>query len=318
MQKLIRNIGKMQLVIGLLLINLVLVIIYTPSHYYFEMLQSLAFQILFLIGGFLLVFLFTKKWVGAFTTALAILILLFHLPLIGSKVSIPANTSVAHFNVLKLNKAFDKTIRAALDTKADFISFNEITPEWECQLIDNLQAEYPYYHSQLAENNSFGIAVFSKKPLHDVQVRYWGADYIPSLTGYTTFLNQQIHFVAAHTIPPVSKYHYAVRNNHLHQIKDYLQTINGPKMLIGDLNAVSWSAPIVALREENKLLDSRQTWQPTYPAGFEWLAIPIDHIFHSQDMLCTEFHTIKSTGSDHYGILGKYFINELYGKSKDK
>jgi len=61
-------------------------------------------------------------------------------------------------------------------------------------------------------------------------------------------------------------------------------------------------------------LDSRKTWAPTFPAWFKFAAIPIDHIFHSQDMLCTNFSTIKTTDSDHYGILGEYYINELYGQ----
>ena len=222
---------------------------------------------------------------------------------------------IAHFNVLKHNTSYEATIQAALQSNADFLSFNEITPTWECELIDELGGTYPYYISQLAVNNSFGIAVFSKSPILDIAIHYWGDENIPTLTGSTHFLATKVHFVAAHTIPPVTKKNYSLRNNHLHAIKNHLSQIDDAKILVGDLNAVSWSPEIKRLRAESSVLDSRKSWLPTYPSWSTLLAIPIDHIFHSQEMYCTDFYTIKSTNSDHYGIVGEYYVNEMYGQN---
>jgi len=116
MKTIINKFGKFQLSIGLIIINLVLVILYTPSHFYFEMIQSYAFQFLLLISVIFSLFVLSKKWIGALTSFLAIIMLLSHLPLIGTNVSTEANISIAHFNVLKLNDAYEKTIQAAISS----------------------------------------------------------------------------------------------------------------------------------------------------------------------------------------------------------
>lgn len=315
MKKILKILCKQELAIGLLILNAVLLIIYTPAHYYFEMFQSMAFQFLIGIMVLFLFFLFNKRWAGSLSVLLAIFLLILHLPLYESTISQKSNISIAHFNVLKWNNSFNKTILAAIESDADFISFNEVSPDWAKNLEPNLCEIYPYSYIKLASNNSFGIAVFSKNPLTELAVHYWGNEEIPTITGKVRFIGTTINFVAAHTIPPVTKHYYSIRNNHLHAIKDYFTSIEGSKILVGDLNAVSWSAPLAALRSENKLKDSRQSWLPTYPAWFQLVAIPIDHIFYSQDMHCTDFYTIKSTDSDHYGIVGKFYLNELLVKN---
>ena len=315
MKKLLNLLCKNELAVGLLILNAVLLIIYTPAHYYFEMFQSMAFQIMLVIILLFFIFLFNKRWAGSLSALLGVFLLVLHLPLYENNSTSPSNMSIAHFNVLKLNSSFDKTIEAALESDADFISFNELSPAWALALESNLCEQYPYYYTQLADNNSFGIAVYSKTPLHEVKVHYWGTQEIPTLTGNVRFVNSQVHFVAAHTIPPVTKEFYSIRNNHLHAIKDYFAGIEGSKILVGDLNAVSWSEPLIAIRDEHLLKDSRQSWQPTFPAWFGIAAIPIDHIFYSQDIVCTDFYTVKTTDSDHYGIVGKYYVNELLGQN---
>ena len=315
MKRILKAICKHELAIGLLFLNMSLLIIYTPAHYYFEMFQSMAFQVMIAIALFFLLFLLNKRWAGSLSALLSIVLLFSHLPVYHVPSKRKSNVSIAHFNVLKLNTSFDKTISAALASEADFISFNEVSPKWATALESALCDQYPYHHTQLASNNSFGIAIFSKKPLHNVAVHYWGTDEIPSITGEVQFVGSSVHFVAAHTIPPMTKHYYTIRNNHLHAIKDYLAEIEGSKILLGDLNAVSWSEPLIALREENKLKDSRQSWLPTFPSWFSLAAIPIDHIFYSQDMNCTEFYTIKSTDRDHYGVVGNFYVNELLGQN---
>lgn len=314
MKKLINKILSYQLSIGLILLNLVLIVVYTPSHFYFEMIQSMAFQIMLVIAALFVLFIGFKKWVGALSSMLALGLLFSQIPLWSEDANLDGNVKIAHFNVLKHNQSYLQTIDAALSSNADFLSFNEVTPEWECQLIDELRDSYPYYISQLADNNSFGIAVFSKTPIQDTTIHYWGSENIPTLSGNIHLLGTKVHFVAAHTIPPVTKENYSLRNNHLHDIKLYLRSIDGAKILVGDLNAVSWSPAIKTLRAESQVLDSRKSWLPTYPSWASLIAIPIDHIFHSQEIYCTDFYTIKSTNSDHYGIVGEYYVNEIYGQ----
>ena len=308
MEKISQAINKHQLIISILVLNSVLCIIYTPTHYYFEMFQSMAFQFLFICIVTIIFFTLNKSWLGVMTCFIALTPLLNHLAIFQKKSIKEPNTTIAHFNVLKHNNKYTPTINAALKTNADLISFNEVSPLWALKLEGGLKKEYPFYKIQLAPNNSFGIAIFSKHSLCNVKVHYWGSENIPTITGTTILANQPINFIAAHTIPPTSKDAYSIRNNHLNEIKNFMKNIEGHKVLIGDLNAVSWSASLRAMKNENQLKDSRTSWMPTYPSWNRFFAIPIDHIFYSKDFICTNFETIKSTKSDHFGIKASFLI----------
>lgn len=312
MKNLVNKLKEYQFAFGLVLINLVSLIVFSPEHFYFELLQSMAFQIMLGAGVMGVILLLSKQWVASLMCLLSFFLLTSKIPLFGPQEQLPSNVKIAHFNVLKHNKNYQATLEAALESEATFISFNELTPQWECELIEGLAEDYPYYFSQLApENHSFGIAVFSKTPISNEQTHYWGNPNIPTLTGDIALGGKIIHFVAVHSIPPMSKELFAKRNNHLHAVKTHLAAVEGSKLLIGDLNAVSWSPVLEQIRGETNIVDSRKSWTPTFPSWSPLFAIPIDHIFHSPDITCTKFYSLENTSSDHRGIIGEYYVPEM-------
>jgi len=304
----INKILNQQLLISLLILNAVVFILFSPNHFFFELFLSLAMQIMIGIAVVALVFLISKKWIGTAVSMLAILLIYSNISYLRfsktEKVQIEnIDLKVAHFNVLKFNKDFQKTIKAIKENDADLVSINEMTWDWKEALDTALLKEYPYRYL-VAQNNSFGIGVFSKTKLHSCETIWF--EGLPYISGKMAIKNKKIQFLCAHTIPPTSKYAFAKRNNEIADIQRYLKTIKAPQIIIGDFNAVSWSPIMQSFRANLKLNDSRKTFTPSYPAWSKFTMIPIDHIFVSKEIKCLSFNTIKNTSSDHYGIVAEY------------
>ena len=308
MKPLTKWLKKHQLLLGIILINVVLIIRNISSYYFFELLNSLSFQILIVLLAISLFLILKRMYIGLACSLLSIYILLAHIAFFSSYQTEIGNYKITHFNVLKLNNQYHEIINYAETCQADLLSFNEVSPDWASKLQDSLSKSYPYHIIQLAENNSFGIALFSKYPLKNSAVKYWGSQYIPSIVTEVLMADKTIHIEAAHTIPPTRQKNLEIRNRHLRGITNYFSKINGSKILVRDLNTVSWSEALQNLKHISQLEDSRKAWQPTFPSTNWLMSIPIDHIFHSKDMRCVQFKVIKSTTSDHHGIEGEYVI----------
>lgn len=308
MNRLMKLLNKYQLVIGILIINFVLLIKHVRTFYVLELLNSLAFQGLFILLALCCFLVYKRLWIGLSSTLVAVYLLAAQIPMGSYYQTENGNFKLVHFNVLKLNHHFGEITQYAQNSQADLLSFNEVTPEWKKKLEDSLSSSYPYHVCQLAENNSFGIAVYSKYPLENVQIKYWGRYDIPSIVCTVSTPGKDINLVAAHTIPPMRQDLYTVRNHHLAEIGRYFSSVKGTKLLVGDLNTVSWSESLENLKNNSQLEDSRKAWQPTFPSTHWLMSIPIDHIFHSKDLRCVKFNVIESHTSDHHGIEGEFLI----------
>ena len=222
--------------------------------------------------------------------------------------------TVAHFNVLASNRQYDPVIEQALASEADLLSFQEVAPHWADQLTQRLRDAYPYYHVVTDPWDTRGMAVFSRYPLKNVQTHYWTKS--PNITGDIDLSSRVasneksgdtlVHFVASHTLSPRSESRYRRRNEQIRHITDYLKSVEGPVLAIGDYNAVPWNRSIVAMKQEAQVFDSRQKFTSTYPARLRGGGLPIDYVFHSEDFTCLDFYAVSAEGSDHRGVVGRY------------
>lgn len=278
------------------------------GFYLFDLLQSLAVYVL--LGYYALAawWLFKKRWHLGFSSLAGFLVLLaFLLPYLSPEAPRPgleSNLRVAHFNVFKYNTDYEGMVWTARETGADMLSFQEVDTAWARELECGLAAEYPYYEVLPTAECCYGLAVFSKHPLPRVDT-VWLGD-VPGFSGSVQVGDTAIEFLAAHTSAPTTPWRFQERKRHLNQLAEYVQSVDGPMLVIGDLNAVPWNRDIVNLRESGKLHDSRKDLSPTFPRWLPFVRVPIDYIFHSEELACVKFQTIKSTKSDHFGIVGEY------------
>ena len=211
---------------------------------------------------------------------------------------------IVHFNVLKTNQHFAPILETAALEDADFLSFQEVTAEWGSALKDRFARSYPYFKIVPLET-SYGMAVFSKRPLEDLQVFQWSG--IPNFAGCIDLNGTRFHFLTAHSRSPVPQEDYHKRNDHLKQMTKHLAKQSGPRILIGDFNTVPWDQALLELRSATGLQDSRKSFAPTYRfKKIPFLYLPIDYILHSQELECLRFKVIRKSSSDHMGIAGIY------------
>ncbi|HHZ65608.1 MAG TPA: endonuclease/exonuclease/phosphatase family protein [Flavobacteriales bacterium] len=284
---------------------------FAPEYWMLSLVKAFAIQILAAIVLITFIWLLRRKFRFALLGLCSILTISSMMPpLINMEpgnIQTNAGLRIAHFNVLKYNENYLATIKAAKDTNADFISFQEVNKSWQEALTDELAEEYPYFFALPQEACCYGIAVFSKHRLSDVEEFYSGS--LPNIRGDMSINGTKVHFVTSHTPSPTSPQRHTQRNQHIQQVASHLDNITGPKVAIGDFNSVPWDSAITEFKEATLLKDSRKTLTPTYPASLKIAQIPLDYIFHSEELTCLGFTSIEGTSSDHLGILGTYRLN---------
>ena len=214
--------------------------------------------------------------------------------------------SVLHFNVKENNKRITSVAEAALNSNADIVSMQELK-ENSLQVIDTLmRTKYPYCLSDLSIKG-FGLALYSKFPIDSGQVII--AHEFPMLVGSISINGKEFNFISATTSTPTNEKGFEKQVKQFKFITEYANKINGPLILMGDMNSAPWSNQIETLLKETNLKDSRKDLSATYPAQSP-VQIPIDYIFHSQQLFCEKFNTLEQTSSNHLGIMGYYTFKE--------
>src|SRR6185503_9391299 len=83
------------------------------------------------------------------------------------------------------------------------------------------------------------------------------------------------------------------------ELGSMMRKLIGPRMVVGDFNAVS-SSRMLAIFEQNSGLRRLDRWLPTWPARFQLPQLGIDHIFASDEVKTMEDVRIgNNAGSDH-------------------
>ncbi len=291
---------------GLLMINLALIFFIDREIFLVDLFKSISVQA---IIGFLLVA------VSATTlrkTKLASLSVMSGLLVLSSLLVQPDSAylaqfkstdfRVAHFNVLTNNLGHASLINAVEKSEADLLSFQEVNNRWSVVLEDALGDKYPHYCISPSED-SFGIAIFSRLPIDNLSEYEWQS--MPNIAGEIRIGIEKLSFVTSHTSSPITPSRYRNRNHHLEDIQNWLHRTPAPKLAIGDYNCVSWAPQIKRFKADTEMRDSRSYYASTFPSWLSPFGIPIDYIFHSNDIKCTGFSTLQ-TSSDHKGIVAGF------------
>ena len=217
----------------------------------------------------------------------------------------PGNTSltVVQANVLSTNEKYEK-VRAMLESeKPDLVVFQEVSPHWLAALAA-LQAEFPYSYAE-ARDGSFGIALFSKVPLESVTHVDSPPQAHPTIISKLRLGEQLLNVVATHPTIPVSRELFSARNVQLESLHAILRTLDGPTMLVGDLNTTMWDVNYRAVEQRSGLRNARRGFGviATWPTFMPFAMIPIDHVLVSDDIDVLDVHTGPRIGSDHLPLV---------------
>jgi len=300
-----------QVIISTIIVLGAALCIFTPNYYLFKMGSEFAIQIMlgYLIGGF--IFLYFQQPKLTFTSfACCAGLCLFFKYSTNAEMKSPIITNseivnIAHFNLSSTSSDYEQTIKLIKKTDADLVSVQELTPDWLPVLQTELSSLYPY-SSSIVRMDPFGIAILSKRPILNLDTFYY--HNIPNLAGTLTCEKGQkaIHFIAAHTTPPLYQKAHTHMQEHLEVIGTYIDKISLPVITLGDFYAPPWCREIQDLKYAAGLNDSRRTAKLDVSQLFE---NPVDYILHSSQLTCIDFESILNQSSEHIGIRGAYQFN---------
>jgi endonuclease/exonuclease/phosphatase (EEP) superfamily protein YafD len=208
------------------------------------------------------------------------------------------------FNVHTSNDRHDEVISFLRAEDADVVFLMEVNRDWG-ERLRALDDVYPYRLSRVREDN-FGVFFLSKVPFKEGGVRYFGVAEVPSIEAVTDWSERELRIVGTHPVPPVGREGSRLRNDQLDVLNAHLSGDRGQSVLLaGDFNVTPFSPHYGGFLEGTGLRDAalgfglKATWNRRFP----WVAIPIDHVFVSEDVVVLERRIGEACGSDHHPVV---------------
>ena len=161
------------------------------------------------------------------------------------------------------------------------------------------------YSLIIPREDNFGIAVLSRLPFEGARVIQSPPDGLPTLVVEVLVDGTAATFVTTHPVPPLGETGFDSRNEQLAGIADLVNDIEGPGVLIGDLNTTMWGRHYRQLVDDTGLVDSRYGHGvlPTWPTSLPFAMIPIDHCLVSPEFVVLGIRTGPDIGSDHRPLI---------------
>lgn len=211
-------------------------------------------------------------------------------------------------NVLAPNRRAQALLDMIYSSHPDLVVTLESDDWWEGQL-DVLTADFPY-SVKCPKSNLYGMHVYSKLKLSEVEVNYLVEQDVPSihaLLHLRSGLCVQCHFVHPAPPSPTENASSSERDAELVMIAKSVAQHDKPTIVTGDLNDVAWSKTTRLFRKISGLLDPRigRGMFNTFHAQYWFLRWPLDHIFHSKHFGLAQLRRLGDIHSDHFPLLSE-------------
>ena len=209
------------------------------------------------------------------------------------------------------NRAYDRAIALVQRVKPDLALFMETDQDWGDALAA-LTDDYPHIVSKPLEN-SYGMILFSRLPLLDIQVRELVMEKVPSIIAKVRLRDGELfRLYCIHPEPPVPHANSAGRDAELVQVARLVVDDDMPALVCGDLNDVAWSHTTRLFQRLSRLLDPRvgRGFYNTFDAQFPFLRWPLDHLFHDPRFSLVAMDRLEDVGSDHFPMYFKLALTK--------
>ena len=210
-------------------------------------------------------------------------------------------------NVQMENTRHDRLLRVIEDAAPDVVFAVETDEAW-ARALGPLERTYPHVVRQ-AQDNWYGMMLFSRLPLREARCEFLVQDDIPSMHavlelpgGVPVFL----HGLHPRPPEPIRDQDSTPRDAELVVMgKAIGEAGNRPTVVAGDLNDVAWSPTSELFIRLSGLLDPRRGRGlfNSYNARNPIFRYPLDHVFHSNHFRLVELRRMPSIGSDHFPML---------------
>lgn len=218
-----------------------------------------------------------------------------------------ASFRLAISNVLMENEQYDLWRAVIAEADPDMVVALEVDDKWMDALAP-LRRTHPHVVDRV-QDNYYGMAVFSRLPLGEPEVRYLVDEETPSIRTTVRLRNGrtvQLHVLHPKPPEPLRNQDSTPRDAALALVaKEIAAAAPAPTVVCGDLNDVAWSDTTRIFLRSSGLLDPRvgRGLFNTYNAGNPLFRFPIDHVFHSNHFKLFRLRRLPKVGSDHFPVL---------------
>lgn len=205
-------------------------------------------------------------------------------------------------NVWLKNQAYGRLQRLIEQERPDVFVLLETDSAWIVAL-KALAQEYPHAKA-VAYLSGFGLMLCSRWPLTEARVVHFGGHGPPAVVATLDWEGQPVMIIGMHPLAPIRRSTSRRRDQQCLALAAFVRAQTLPVIVIGDFNATSWSPIFSRMLCAAGLRDSRQGFglQPTWPAAWPWLRIPIDHCFLSARWRVQRRWVGPRIGSDHLPV----------------
>ena len=210
-------------------------------------------------------------------------------------------------NVLTPNRQADKLIALVEKHQPDILLTLESDQWWGDQLDAAIGEAMPEA-VRIPLDNLYGMHLYSRLSLEDVEVQWLIQDDIPSIHAWVKLRSgKRIRFHALHPRPPApSESDESLwRDAELLLVGQTIAKNNCPTIVAGDLNDVAWSPTTKLFCKISGMLDLRRGRgrYSTFHAKYPLLRWPLDHVFVTEHFTLVHMQRLSEIGSDHFPIL---------------
>ncbi len=221
--------------------------------------------------------------------------------------------SILSINVYQFNTEYQLLLNLIREQKPQMLLTLESNKDWE-NALSEIENDYPYT-KKVAQENTYGIHLYSKLPFEKILVNYFVADDLPSIEAVIkTPEGLTFTLFGVHPPPPspTEEPNSKERDGELLCIAKRINEIKTPVVVVGDFNNVAWAKSSILFKKTSGLLDPRigRGFISTFHAKYKLLRFPIDLFFHSERIQVDTFKTLAPINSDHLPLYCEFFITE--------
>ncbi|MDO3694896.1 endonuclease/exonuclease/phosphatase family protein [Wenyingzhuangia sp. chi5] len=267
-----------------------------------------VFQILILLFGFLTLesnyCLIIAQLILSVTIAHNVKVLYPYIALKNKKVIADGDDfiSIISVNVYQFNKEYHHLIDLIAKHQPDILLTLESNQDWE-NALETIEDKYPN-HQKVALENTYGMHFYTKLDVEDMKVNYFVSDDIPSIAAKLKTNNGiPFMFYGIHPPPasPTEESNSKEKDGELLCMAKTVKKQTLPTVVIGDFNSVAWSRITKMFTKISGLNDARKGrgFISTFPAKYRFFKIPLDLIYHSNNIKIRTIKTLEPINSDH-------------------
>lgn len=216
--------------------------------------------------------------------------------------SLTETTKIVCINLLSSNGQFEDVENYIKQKNPDLIVLQEFNTLWQLMLEPKLN-DYQF-RLTIPRDDNFGIAVYSKLKVTELEELKIGDAGVPSIHGEIELGTTKARLIATHPLPPVDTWYFDHRNTQLSELGTIVSELEGEAIVIGDLNTSSFSTHFKNLISNSELIDTRRGFGQltTWPTWFNLARTTLDHCLVTEGISVKSREVGEDIGSDHLPI----------------